>query len=89
MQMLYHSDSFVVLRIDVPAGDLPGGTGVARGGYEIVDRLAQREIFIEGPLAERFRHDALALAQTQPSEEDCDEFIGRWTVLAQQPVTVH
>ena len=51
MQMLYNSDSFVVVRFDVPAAD-----GVApapvRGGYEIVDKLARKEIFIEGALAD-------------------------------------
>ncbi len=89
MHTLYQSDSFVVLRIEVPGSDAPGGKGPARGGYEIVDRLAQREIFLDGLLAERFQQAALALAQTQPSEEDCDAFIGRWSALAQQPLTLH
>jgi hypothetical protein len=89
MQMLYHSDSFVVVRIDVPAEDAPGGGALARGGYEIVDRHARREIFIEGLLAERFRQGVQALVDSNPSEEAFDEFIGRWTALAQQPVTMH
>lgn len=89
MQMLYHSDSFVVVRIDVPADEAAGHTATARGGYEIVDRLAGREIFIEGPLAERFRQGVQALVDSDPSEEAVDAFIGGWTVLAQQPVVLH
>lgn len=89
MQMLYHSDSFVVVRIDVPADAAGGSPAPARGGYEIVDRLAGREIYIEGLLAERFRQGVQALVDSNPSEEAFDEFIGRWTVLAQQPVTLH
>ena len=95
MQMLYHSDSFVVVRFDVPA---PGGTGstqgdggpaLTRGGFEIVDRRARREIFLEGALAEHFQQGVQALVDSNPTEEALDEFIGRWTASAQQPVTLH
>lgn len=96
MHMLYNSDSFAVVRFDVPAQepdrDASGPTGpapVGRGGYEIVDKLARREIFIEGVLAESFKQGVQALAESNPSEEAFDEFIGRYCVLAQQPVTLH
>lgn len=89
MQMLYHSDSYVVVQFDVPAADEAGTPGVARGGFEIVDRHARREIFLDGLLAERFQQGVQALVRDNPSEEALDEFIGRWTVLAQQPVTLH
>ena len=57
MQTLYNSDSFVVVSFDIPAGDDSPATGDApvrlqRGGFEIVDKLARKEIFIEGALAE-------------------------------------
>ncbi len=93
MQMLYQSDSFVVVRIDVPgeaaADTATGDTVAVRGGYEIVDRHARRGIFIEGPLAERFRQGVQALVDSDPTEEALDDFMGRWTALAQQPVTMH
>ncbi|MDH4051645.1 MAG: DUF3567 domain-containing protein, partial [Rubrivivax sp.] len=42
--MLYNSDSFVVVRFDVPGTDTPDPTQPLprRGGYEIVDKFARR-----------------------------------------------
>jgi len=94
MQMLYNSDSFVVVRFDVPAGAVDGvdGTDVPRGvgGYEIVDKHARREIYIQGALAESFRQGVQALADRgDAGEEAYDEFIGRYCALAPHPVTLH
>lgn len=86
MQLLYHSDSFVVVRFDVPA-ELPGGLG--RGGYEIVDKFARKEIFLEGLLAESFKAGVEQLAEQEPSVEELDAYISRFTALAQQPVAMH
>lgn len=89
MQMLYNSDSFAVLRFDVPQDAADSGTRPGRGGFEIVDKLARREIFIDGVLAESFRQGVEALAEHNPSQEALDEFIGRYCALAQHPVTLH
>lgn len=94
MQMLYNSDSFTVVRFDLPGAETGptsagGAAPVGRGGYEIVDKFARREIFIEGLLAESFKQGVQALAETDPTEEAFDEFIGRYCALAQQPVTLH
>ena len=86
MQLLYHSDSYVVVRFDVPA-EVPGGLG--RGGYEIVDKFARKEIFLEGLLAESFKAGVEHLAEQEPSIEEFDAYISRFTALAQQPVAMH
>ena len=86
MQLLYHSDSFVVVRFDVPA-EQPGGLG--RGGYEIVDKFARKEIFLEGLLAESFKAGVEQLAEQEPSVEEFDAYIARFGALAQQPVAMH
>lgn len=88
MQMLYNSDSFVVVRFDV-AGEEASEGRTGRGGYEIVDKLARREIYIEGALAESFKQGVQALAESNSGEEALDEFIGRYCALAQHPVTLH
>lgn len=84
MQMLYHSDQYIVVEFDVPVH-----AGVARGGYEIVDKTARKEIYIEGLMAEQFKTGVQAIAEQDPSPEAFDEFIGRYTALAQQPLVAH
>jgi len=91
MQMLYNSDSFVVLAFEVPAA-AEGGPSEAteRGGYEIVDKFARKEIFLQGAVAASFQQGVQALVDNgPPTEEAMDEYIGRFTVLAQQPVVLH
>jgi hypothetical protein len=87
MLMLYNSDSFAVVQFDL--ADSEDGAALARGGYEIVDKFARKEIFLEGAMAQSFKEGVEALIQTSPSEEELDEFIGRFTTLAQQPVVLH
>jgi len=88
MQLLYNSDSFTVLQIDVPA-DEHDTTGLTRGGYEIVDKFARKGIFIEGAVAQSFKDGVQALIDSSPSEEALDDYIGGYTALAQQPVLMH
>ena len=89
MLMLYNSDSFAVLQFDLPAAE-DSAPAVHRGGYEIVDKFARKEIFIEGALAESFSQGVQALIEEgEPSEDDLDAFIERYAVMGQQPVVMH
>ncbi len=88
MQLLYNSDSFTVLKIDVPESE-PDAGGASRGGYEIVDKFARKGIFIEGSLAQSFKDGVQALIDSGPTEEALDDYIGGYTALAQQPVVMH
>ncbi|WP_088279951.1 DUF3567 domain-containing protein [Ideonella sp. A 288] len=87
MQMLYNSDHFVVVAFEVPAPE--GQATPARGGYEIVDKFARKEIYLQGALAQRFQQGVQALVEQGPNPEAIDEFIGGFTELAQQPVVLH
>ena len=87
MQMLYNSDSFAVVSFDVPADE--GEGPLTRGGYEIVDKFARKEIFIQGALAESFKLGVQALVESGPSEEAMDAVIERFAVLSQQPLVLH
>ena len=90
MNMLYNSDSFAVVQIEVPGAGEPGTPeSLSRGGYEIVDKFARKEIFIEGALAESFKEGVEALIQTQPTEEEIDDYIERFSSLMHQPVVLH
>lgn len=89
MQMLYNSDSYVVVRFELaptPAGAEPA---LSQGGYEIVDKFTRKEIFIVGAVAEKFQRGVQEIADNDPSEERFDDFIAGFTTLAQHPVMLH
>jgi hypothetical protein len=88
--MLYNSDSFAVVMFDSSDDSVAGSASVLnRGGYEIVDKFARKEIFIEGALAQSFKEGVEALIETEPSEEEIDEYLGRFSSLMQHPVILH
>jgi Protein of unknown function (DUF3567) len=99
MHMLYNSDNYVVMQFDVPTADAlssgaadgstPEGDMLTRGGYEIVDKFARREIFIEGAMAQSFKEGVQALIETSPSQDEMDDYLGRYASLMQQPVILH
>ena len=93
--MVYNSDTFVVVELDVPvapaAGDIleANDAPLSRGGYEIVDKFARKEIYLEGAMAQLFREGVEELVRSDPTTEQVDEFIGRYTGLPQQPLVLH
>ena len=95
MHMLYNSDSFVVVQFEMTGTSAPssaegsGSDALTHGGYEIVDKFARKEIFIQGALAESFKEGVEALIKTEPSEEEIDDYIERFASLMQQPVILH
>ncbi len=89
MQMLYNSDNFAVVQFDVLDADTTSHDMLSRGGYEIVDKFARKEIFIEGAMAESFKEGVEALIETSPSEEEMDDYIERYTSLMQHPLILH
>jgi hypothetical protein len=89
MQMLYNSEQYVVVAFDLSAGDAHDAGTPSPGGYEIVDKLTRRGIFLNGAAAEGFQRGVSALVERGPTEEEVDEFIAGYTLLAQQPLVVH
>jgi len=92
MQMLYNSDSHTVVQIELAAdehGPVRHSGALTRGGYEIVDKFARKEIFIEGALAETFKEGVEALIESSPSIEEFDAYLERYAGMAQQPVVMH
>ena len=82
MELLYNSEAFVVMQFTL-AGQ------AALGGYEIVDKAARKEVYLQGAVAESFQRGVQALVEQGPSEESLDAYIAGFTVMAQQPVVLH
>lgn len=90
MHMLYNSENFVVVQFDGTQGaSAVREESLMRGGYEIVDKFARKEIFIEGALAESFKQGVEALIETSPTEEEMDDYLERFSSLMQQPLILH
>lgn len=89
MHMLYNSDSFTVVAFDLPATAGAADESVRRGGFEIVDKFARKDIFIEGAMADTFKAGAEVLMAGTPSEEEIDDYIGRFAALTSQPLVIH
>jgi hypothetical protein len=85
MQMIYNSPNYCV--VEFPAQD--DNVALTSGGYEIVDKNLQRELYIDGFMAARFREHVQKLIEKQPSLDEVDEFLGQFDSLMQQPVVLH
>jgi hypothetical protein len=92
MQLLYNSDSFAVVQIELPALETATESR-SQDGFEIVDKLARREIYLQGELARSFQRGVQALVDAESdagvSAEVMDDFISGWTIMAQQPLVLH
>lgn len=97
MQMLYDSDSFVVVHMrpdDVAPANAAGDDAqptpqLARHGFEIVDKRSGKEVYLDGSWAEMFQQVILGWQRDAPTQEEVEETLDRYTGLAQNPVVVH
>ena len=93
MRTLYDSESFAVLHLlpDVPHDlELPEGVpGLARHGFEIVDKRTGKELYLDGLWAEMFQQRIEAWQEKTPTQEEVEDALESYTKLAQNPVVVH
>lgn len=83
MQMIYNSPNYCVFEFN-------DASESERGGFEIMDKLSRREIFIDGTLALQFRERVAELvAGGAPTVEQVDAFLSRFDGLMQQPMVLH
>ena len=89
MNMLYDSDSFSVMHMfaDVQ-GPLEGPT-LERHGFEIVDKRSGKEVYLDGSWAELFQQHIQAWQAKTPTQEEVEDTLEGFAVLAQNPVLVH
>ena len=95
MQMLYDSDSFVVVHMQPDAGRedaepaSPLVPQLGRHGFEIVDKRSGKEVYLDGSWAEMFQEQILAWQRDTPTQEEVDDTLDGYVGLAQNPVVVH
>lgn len=97
MILLYNSDAFAVMQVDLPedGGGLPAPvTEEARSGIEIVDKTTRKGIFLAGESAREFRANVEALVEAMDEEDeldatDIDAHLARYTGEGWQDLVLH
>jgi hypothetical protein len=92
--MLYDSDSYVVVHIETPVVEEAAGVPderhtLTRKGFEIVDKRAGKEVYLDGSWAEMFQQQIAAWQEKTPTEEEVETTLERYAQLAQMPVILH
>ena len=92
MQMLYDSDTFVVVHLQANEGEVasaPDLPVLARHGFEIVDKRSGKEVYLDGSWAELFQQQIAAWQLKTPTEEEVETTLEGYAELAQNPVVMH
>ena len=103
MHTLYDSDTYSVTHMlaNAVAADVPceiEGDQItqvllvptlARHGFEIIDKRAGKEVYLDGSWAELFQQRITAWQLKTPTQEEVEDTLEQYAELAQNPVVVH
>jgi hypothetical protein len=90
MQMLYDSESFVVVHMQAnePLDGEPVPR-IPRHGFEIVDKRSNKEVYLDGAWADTFQKQINAWQLNTPTQEEVEETLDGYAELAQNPLVMH
>ena len=93
MQLLYDSETFVVVQIQANAPEAssppPSAPQMARHGFEIVDKRSGKEVYLDGSWAEMFKLRLNAWERDTPTQEEVENTLESYSGLANTPVLLH
>ena len=97
MHTLYDSDTYSVTHMLANAVVIDEGAAgtevtvpvLARHGFEIVDKRAGKEVYLDGSWAELFQMHISAWQLKTPTQEEVEDTLEQYAELAQNPVQVH
>lgn len=98
MHTLYDSDTYSVTHMlanPAPETAVAGAEKtrpvptLARHGFEIVDKRANKEVYLDGSWAELFQMHISAWQENTPTQEEVEDTLEQYAELAQNPVVVH
>ena len=93
MNLLYESETFAVMHVlaNAPAEAAPQTSIplLERHGFEIVDKRSGKEVYLDGSWAELFQQHIVAWQVKTPTQEEVEDTLDQYAVLAQNPVVVH
>ena len=83
MQLLYNSDNFSVAAVELSQ---KGAPEMVRGGYEIVNKLTGKGIYLEGDMAQQFQREVQMIADQSNEGEDLEDYLENYALLMHQVV---
>jgi hypothetical protein len=89
MHTLYDSETYSVTHMlaNAPSDQTPSTVPIlARHGFEIVDKRAGKEVYLDGSWAELFQRHIVAWQVKTPSQEEVEDTLEQYAELAQNPV---
>jgi len=96
MHTLYDSDDYIVthlLATEEPAPATPDGVALPpallRHGFEIVDKRAGKEIYLDGSWAELFQQRLAEWQRSAPTQEEVEDTLAQYAELATLPLHLH
>ena len=93
MQLLYDSESFVVVQIHANAPEesapVPAIPQLARHGFEIVDKRSGKEVYLDGSWAEMFQLRLSAWAKDTPTQQEVEDTLESYSGLATTQISLH
>ena len=98
MHTLYDSDTFSVTHLLATPDPAPAATSTAasaeaptllRHGFEIVDKRAGKEIYLDGSWAELFQQRLAEWQRNMPTQEEVEDTLAQYAELANIPLHVH
>ena len=97
MHTLYDSDAFTVTHLlaaadtasDAEAQGDDSKPVLMRHGFEIVDKRAGKEIYLDGSWAELFQQRLAEWQRNTPTQEELEDTLAQYAELATLPLYVH
>lgn len=89
MQMLYDSESFIVVHMQANEPGPGELSAIAHHGFEIVDKRTNKEVYLDGSWAEMFQRQINAWQLKTPSQEEVESVLAGYAELAQNPLVMH
>lgn len=93
MQLLYDSESFVVVQMHANAAEdpapRPAVLQLARHGYEIVDKRSGKQVYLDGSWADMFEQRLNGWQKDTPTQQEVEDALEGYSGLANTPVSLH
>jgi hypothetical protein len=95
MHTLYDSDAYIVTHLLATADSAPADArtdaqpALLRHGFEIVDKRAGKEVYLDGSWAELFQQRLAEWQRNSPTPEEVEDTLAQYAELANIPLYVH